>query len=555
MAQVQTAHRRPRLFFAQLSRLSKDPLLLTAIIGVALCTLIFVLYPLLRVVLLPTMDNWQTFLSRRRYLSVAKNTFQMVLLSTISATAIGYIFAYATTRIKDMPLARFFHLVGILPLVSPPFVTGLSFILLFGRRGLITHTLLGLRSDLYGWHGLWLAQTIAFFPVAYMALAGVLNKINPSLEQAAQDMGARGFTLFRTVTFPLTLPGVAAAALLVANFVLADFGNPMLIGGDFSVLATEAYMLITGRYDTNMAAVLVSVLFIPSLVFFLTQRWVLDRKSFVTVTGKPSSMEFVPVAKATKWLVFLVCMLVAIAVLSIYIVVFLGAFTQLWGVDWTLTLANFEYTIFRGRELWNSVRFAAVAALLTANFSVIGSYICYRKRFVGRGALEFLSLLPAALPGTMMGIGYVLAFNQPPILLAGTTAIIIMLMAVRNIPFGYRTGVSALQQIDKSIEEASEDLGAGTGRTFYYVVLPLLKYAFTTTLIYTFIKSINTLSAIIFVVSPGKTVAASSILGLAEHGYWGQASALAAGLIIITFVTLGLFRLIAGDNAQLFDVQ
>lgn len=554
MAQAQVSKRRGGIHVERINRLIRDPILLLAIFGIAFITLIFILYPLLKVILLPTLKNWQTFFSRPRFMNVTKNTFRMVILSTMSATILGYVFAYATTRIEDMPLARLFHLVAILPLISPPFVTGLSFILLFGRRGLITHSLLGLKFDLYGWHGLWFAQTIAFFPVAYMSLAGILKKINPSLEQAAQDMGARGFTLFRTVIFPLTLPGVAAAALLVANFVLADFGNPMLIGGDFSVLATEAYMQITGRYDTKMAAVLVSVLFIPSFVFFLLQRWLLDRKSFVTVTGKPSSMEPTPVSPITKWVIFGICSVISILVLSIYVVVFVGAFTEVWGVNWNLTLANFEYTIFRGQELLNSVRFAAVAAVFTAVFSIVGSYVLYRKRFIGRTALEFLSLLPAALPGTMMGIGYVLAFNQPPILLSGTTAIIVLVMGIRNVPFGYRTGVSALQQIDKSIEEASEDLGAGTGRTFVHIVLPLLRYAFTTTLIYTFIKSINTLSAVIFVVSPGKNVAASSILGLAEHGYWGQASALSAGLILITFASLGLFRLIGGSNARLFDV-
>lgn len=554
MAQPQLAKRRVHISTEQIRRLMRDPFLIVAILAIALGTLTFILYPLLKVVLLPNLNHWRNFFSRARFLTVTKNTFRMVFLSTISATTLGYIFAYATTRIKNMPLARLFHWIGILPLISPPFVIGLSFILLFGRRGLITYSLLGLNFDLYGWHGLWFAQTIAFFPVAYMALAGVLNKINPALEQAAQDLGAKGFTLFRTVTLPLTLPGVAAAALLVANFVLADFGNPMLIGGDFSVLATEAYMLITGRYDTNMAAVLVSVLFLPSLAFFLLQRWVLDRKSFVTVTGKPSSMDHTSVSRPTKWIIFTICALVGILVLSIYVVVFLGAFTELWGVNWNFTLANFDYTIFRGQELWNSVRFAAMAAVITASFSTLGSYILFRKRFVGRSFLEFLSLLPAALPGTMMGIGYVLAFNQKPLILSGTTAIIVLLMGIRNIPFGYRTGVSTLQQIDKSIEEASEDLGAGSGRTFYYVVLPLFKYAFTTTLIYTFIKSINTLSAVIFVVSPGKNVAASSILGLSEHGYWGQASALSAGLIIITFLALGLFRLIARSNAKLFDV-
>jgi iron(III) transport system permease protein len=543
-----------RRHLADLQRIAREPLLLTIVVLIAASLVVLVLFPLLRVVLLPNIQDWVQSVREPRFLMVTRNTMWMVLVSTLTATAIGYIFAFATTRIPRMPLAVFFRFIGILPLVSPPFVTGLAFLLLFGRRGLITHALLGLRLDPYGWHGLWFAQTLAFFPVAYLIIAGVLKRIPPTLEQAARGLGASGFRLFRTVTFPLTLPGVAGAALLVANFVLADFGNPMLIGGRFSVLATEAYMQIMGRYDMTMAAVLATVLFIPSFLFFLLQRWVISRRSYVTVTGKLSALDRPPVSRPVVYGLFAICAVMSTIVLLVYITIFLGAFTKVWGIDWSLTVANFDYTIFRGQELWNSVRFASAAALFVAVLSTLGGYVLYRKKFIGRRFLDFLALLPAALPGTFVGIGYVLAFNNPPLLMTGTAVIIILIMAVRNLPFGYRTAMSSIQQIDPSIEEAAAALGAGSGRTFWHIVLPLLKYTFVSAFMYAFIKSVNTLSAVIFVVSPGRNVAAASILGLADHGYWGMACALAAGLMLITFAALGLFRLVAGKRASLFEV-
>jgi iron(III) transport system permease protein len=534
-------------------RIAADPLLFTLLVIVAGLLVVFILFPVVRVLTLPRLEHWREFVGRPALLRAAIHSLVMMALSTTTATLVGFLFAYGLVR-TQMPLKAFFRTLTLLPLISPPFVTGLAFILLFGRRGLFTYSLLGLDLNPYGWHGLWMAQTLAFFPVAYLTIAGVLRSLDPALELAAQDLGASGFRLFRTVTLPLLTPGIASAGLLVGIFVLADFGNPMLIGGNYSVLATEAYMQVIGRYNTEMAALLASVLLLPSLVLFLVQRYIMEKRSFVTVTGRPSALARKPAPWYVTWPLFGFCLAVSLVILAIYLVIVLGAFSKVWGVDWSLSLRNFQYTIFRQRDLYNSVRFALSASVLTAVLATLGAYLIERKRFLGREVLDFFTVLPAAIPGTLMGIGYVLAFNQPPLELTGTAAIIVLSMAFRTLPVGYRNAVSALHQIDVAIERASEDLGADSLRTFVHIVLPLLKYAFFATLIYTFVKSINTLSAVIFLISPGNVVASASILGLAEHGYWGQAAALATALISLGLLSVLAFRLIAGRRARLFEL-
>jgi iron(III) transport system permease protein len=534
-------------------RIAVDPLGSGVTALVILLLGLFVLLPVARVLAQPGQAEWVRLLTTSRWLRLGGNTLLIAVLSTASAVALGFLFAYATSR-PDVPLRTLFKLIAILPLVSPPFVGGLAFILLFGRRGLVTYSLLGLSGDIYGWHGLWMVQTLAFFPIAYLALAGVLRRINPTLEFAAQDLGARGFRLFRTVTLPLAIPGLASAALLVGIYALSDFGNPMLVGGAFKVLATETYTQVTGWGDLGMAAALSGALLVPSLALFMLQRYWVEGRSYVTITGKGSFADPLPTSGPVRWGLFTACALVALVLLATYAAVFVGAFARTWGVNWRPTLANFEYTVFRGGQLWNSIRFAAMAAVGGSAFSVLAAYLVHRKRFPGRGAVDFTAVLPAALPGTLIGVGYILAFNTPPLALTGTGTIIVAAMLFRTIPVGYRAAVAGLAQIAPSIEEGAADLGARPLRTLWDVTLPLIRSAFTSALVFTFIRSMNTLSAVIFLVSPGTVVASASILALAEHGDWGQASAMAASLMSAVFLVLLGVRLLSGGRMRLFEL-
>jgi iron(III) transport system permease protein len=534
-------------------RLTVDPLGLGAAAFVAGLLAVFVLFPVVRVLAQPGVPEWVRLLTDPRWLRLGGNTLMIGALSTASAVIVGFLFAYATSR-PDVPLRNLFKWIAILPLVSPPFVGGLAFILLFGRRGVITYSLLGLRGDIYGWHGLWMVQTFAFFPIAYLTLAGVLRRINPTLEYAAQDLGAHGFRLFRTVTLPLATPGLTSAALLVGIYALSDFGNPMLVGGPFKVLATETYTQVTGWGDLGMASALSAALLLLSLVLFAAQRYWVEGRSYVTVTGKGSFADPLPTPTPLRWGLFIACSLVALILLAIYAVVFVGAFARIWGVNWHPTLENFEYTVFRGRQLWNSVRFAGLAALGGSVFAVLAAFLIQRKRFPGRAAADFAAILPAALPGTLIGVGYILAFNTPPLALTGTGTIIVAAMLFRTIPVGYRAAIAGLAQIAPSIEEGAADLGARPLRTLWDVTLPLIRSAFTSALVFTFIRSMNTLSAVVFLISPGNVVASASILALAEHGEWGQASAMAASLMSTVFLVLLGFRLLTGGRMRLFEL-
>lgn len=534
-------------------RIWQNPAVPVSILLLAVGLGMVVVLPGLRVLTQPRLEDWLSFLSSSRWLRITANTLWITALSTSSATLVGFAFAFAVTR-AQVPLAWLFRYGMLLPLIAPPFITGLSFLLLFGRRGLITYELLGLTADVYGWHGLWLVQTLAYFPIAALTLVGVLAGIPPSLEHAAHDLGARPGRVFRTITLPLATPGLASAALLVAIFVLGDFGNPMLVGGPFKVLATEAYAQVTGWYNLEMAATLSTVLLLPTLAVFLTQRYLLERRSFVTVGARTTALAASAVPGAVRWGLFGLCSGVLLLLVMIYGVILYGAFAHTWGVDWRPTLRNFEYTLLRTSVLWNSTRFAATAGVLGALISIVAAFLLHRHRFAGRGLMDFAMVFPAAVPGTLMGIGYILAFNQPPLVLTGTGAIIVLAMLIRVLPVGYRTGVALLHQIGPSLEESAADLGARPLRVFRTIVFPLLRPAFAGAVIYGFVRSMNTLSSVIFLISPGNSVASASILALAEHGQWGRSSALAVSLVSVSVLVMLAARLAMGRRFRPFDL-
>ena len=261
---------------AELRALRREPQLLAAIAILFALFAVFVIYPFVRLICVPTMEDWNAAIHGQAFWEAFWHTLVSSLLATTTAMVLGFLYAYAMNYV-ELPGRRFFQVVALLPSMAPSVVSGLAFIMLFGRRGFITWNLLGLKADLYGWIGLWVVQTIAFFPLAYITISGVLRAISPNLELAAQNLGARGFYLFRTVTLRLATPGLASAFLLVGINTLADFGNPMLVGANYHVLATEAYAQVVGAWNLPMGAVLSVVLVIPTLAVFFIQRYYLEK--------------------------------------------------------------------------------------------------------------------------------------------------------------------------------------------------------------------------------------------------------------------------------------
>jgi len=524
------------------------------LLGVALFLALTVLYPLLIVLARPRWAHWVELAGTPYYLRIAGNTLLLALLSSVSATAVGFLFAYAIEK-AHVPWRSAFRVIATLPLFSPPFVLGLALIYLFGRNGLITKHLFGVEADIYGWHSLWLVQTLCFFPIAFLTISDVLRGLNPTIEQAARSLGASRFAIFRTIVLPLAFPGIGSAFLLTAMFVLGDFGNPLILGGRFKVLAVEAYAQVLGRFNIEMGAVVATLLLLPALLLFFANQSLEQGLRYVTVTGKGSRMDRIPSGAGVRWGLWLACALLAGGILLIYLTVVLGAFTRVWGVDWTPTFSHMTRVFFEphamGRTpIWNSVKYSAAAGLLAAFFATFAAYVIQRKAGRARRFLDFLAILPAGIPGTFMGIGYILAFNSPPLLLTGTALIIVLNMIARALPVGYRTACATLQQIHPSIEEGARDLGARLPRVFADIVFPLLKAPFASAFIYTFMVSMNTLSSVIFLVSAGTNLATVFIIQFVERGEWSTAAAMGVGTMAVTFSVLAVFRLVTAHPGR-----
>ena len=535
-------------------RMKREPLLVFTIVVMMAALALFVLYPILRVFTFPGLSDYARMVQDARYLRAAWHSLLMVVLSTLSATLFGFLFAFAIAK-TDMPLRRLFKGIVILPLFSPPFMVAFSYLMMFGRSGLITHGIFGLRTSILGWHGLWLSETIAFFPVAALTIESVLQSIAPSLEYAGRNLGATGYKLFRTVTLPLATPGVAGAALLVSILVLADFGNPIMIAGDFSVLATEAWLRVEGWADVKGAAVLSAILLLPSAIIFIAQRYWVGRRSYVTITGKVAAMAPERVAGYVRWGLFAFCLLVSIMILLVYVALLLGAFVKGWGFDWSPTLKWLSDVGRHVGELVRSLLFSLAAGAGSALFAMTCAYLVTRKRFVFRKLVDFACILPAALPGIFLGIGYSISFTRRPLDLYGTAAIIILSMLFWNISMGYQTGIGALNQISPSLGEAASNLGAGSMRIFRQIEVPLLKGPFFSAFIVAFIRSITTLSVIVFLATSSNSVVTFSIMNLVSDGFYGRAAALTSVLLAIALGVLGLARGLVGGKIDLFRAQ
>jgi len=531
------------------------------VVGIFGLLLVFIVYPLARVLtvsLFPegtlTLKLYQEFLASWFIRQAFVNSVVMGVLTAVGGTAVGFLFAFTLTR-TNIPGKGFLTLAAILPVISPPFVSALSIILLFGNNGLITRQLFGLRDfAIYGLRGLLLSQVFTFFPVAYLTLRGILESLGGTLEDAAMNLGATRWKAFRRVTLPLCLPGLASAFLVLFIESIADFGNPLILGGSgFPVLSVQVYLQVTGMYDLPGGAALAVILLVPSVTTFLVQRYWVARKRYVTVTGKPTRAVLRAVSPGMQWTLFGACSAVTLFVLLFYATIVVGAFSRAWGADHSLTLRNFGYVFGVGAQaIKDTLIIAVTSSPLAGLLGMAIAFLVSRRRFPGRQAMEFISILNFAVPGTVIGIGYILAFNQRPLLLTGTALILITNFLFRYIPVGIQSGMAGLRQIDPSIEEAATNLGASSHTTFRRITLPLLVPAFFSGLVFSFVRAMTAISAAIFLVSADWNLMTVQILSQTEAGRLGAAAAFSVLLILIILLAIGVIRLILG---QLFDYR
>ena len=390
-------------------------------------------------------------------------------------------------------------------------------------------------------------------PVTYMMLKGLLKNIDPSLEEAARDMGASRFKVFTSVTLPLMLPGLGNAFLVTFIESIADFANPMIIGGSYDTLATTIYLQITGSYDKPGAAAMAVVLLCITLAMFAVQKYYLEAKTSATLTGKASRGRMLIEDKSVKVPLTVLCAVAASFVILMYICVPIGSFFPTWGYKFfPLTGKWFKlvFTRYHGFQAFrDSFVLSLIAAPITALLSMIISYLVVKRKFKAKGFIEAVSMLAMAVPGTVLGVGYIRGFAGGVFHtgflqgLYGTGLILIIVFVVRSLPTGTRSGISALRQIDKSIEESAYDMGADSFRVFMTVTLPLIKDSFLSGLVTAFVRSITAISAIILLVTPQFLLITVQINEFAEKGSYSLACAFATILILITYGAVLLMNL------------
>lgn len=553
--------RRGEEMWNRLVTLLHDPMLVVAIVLVFVALAVFVVFPLVRVVMVSLKDrqgNWDVttyvrMFSNRYMRQGFLNSLLMGGLTAVFGSLVGYLFAYTVNR-TDIPLKGVFRLIAVLPIVFPPFVGALSIIMLFGFNGLITAGLFGVRNfPVYGLWGLMMAQVVCFFPVAFITLDGVLSTISPTLEDAALNLGANRWQAFRKVVLPLSVPGLASTLLVLFIESLADFGNPLILAGSrFPVLSVQAYLQITGMFDTRGGAALAVWLLFPSALAFIVQKYWVGRRKYVTVTGKPTTSVLKSVNQPVKWFLFLLCSTIALFIVVIYGTIFWGAFVQAWGMNNTPTLENFRYVFDIGMEAIKDTLVVAFSSTpLSALLGMIMAFLLVRKVFPGRKLMEFISMLSFAVPGTVIGIGYILAFNTPPLLLTGTLAILVLNFVFRYMPVGIQAGVALLSQVDAGIEEAAYTLGASNRQVFLHVTLPLIVPAFFSALVFAFVRAMTAVSAAIFLVSARWNLMTVQILSQSDSGRLSEACAFSVVLIAIIMGFVGFLNLVLRNRVRL----
>ena len=509
-------------------------------------------------------------LAGKQSCGVAWNTLFLGLMTATSTVLLGTAMALMSERASKRFTARFskpLNILAMLPIITPPFVVGLGLILLFGRAGVVNQFLeyaFGIEPTrwFYGWFGVWIAQSFAFTPIAFMIMRGVVQGIAPSLEEASQTLRATPIQTFMTVTLPLLKPGLANAFLVGFIESMADFGNPIVVGGQFAVLSTEIFFAIVGaQYDQGRAASLAWILTGFALAVFFIQRSVLGNKSYTTVSGKGDAGIAMPLPPLVHRLVHGVALPWMAFTLVVYAFAFAGGFVQTWGRDYTFTLNHFrttfalewgEFGIVWAGTAWNSFfttfKLAAISAPMTATVGLLIAWLLARTEFKGQSAFEFAALLAFAIPGTVLGISYIMAFNVPPFELTGTALIIVLCFMFRNLPVGVRAGTAAFKQLDKSLDEASMMLRASSVQTLRFVVLPLLKPALVAALVYSFVRAITTVSAVIFLVTAENELATTYIIGRVGNGDYGVALAYCTVLIVLMSIATALIQYFVGER-------
>ena len=489
-----------------------------------------------------TLENFQKYFTTSYTLNALWHSLYVSSVTTFIVTVIIFFFAYAMTRTTISGKA-FFRNIIMMPLIAPSIVQALALIYLFGRNGLITAHLLQTDWNIYGSTGIIVSEVLYCLPHAFVILYTTLSAVDIRLDEAAESLGATPFKVFTRITLPSAKYGIFSAAALTFNLTITDFGNPVVIGADYNVLATEIYAQVTNLYRFDLGATISIILLVPSLMAFMLNYYI-SRKTFSMISG--AAKPVIPPSRPLKKLVYKTyCSLISLSIILVFLTVVVGSFVKIWPYDWSLTFQHYHFPSIGGYSaIWTSLWISLIVGIAGAFLTLIAGYVMETRKPYFKQLIYLLSVMPAAIPGLVMGLGYILAFNKPYYIFYGTPWIIVINVVICNFTLGILSSISNLRNIDPSIEEASISLGGDAIRTFFRIILPLSKVAFFQNFTYFFMRSMTTISAVVFLVSATVHLAAIEIIMLDNDGWTASANAMCTSIIVIVMAMLGILQLI-----------
>lgn len=526
-----------------------------AVIGLAVAVvvplLLFVVAPLFEIFKMSFvtadgigMGNYVRYINSPKFTRVVGNSLAVAATTTTITVLLAYALAYAMRR-TAMPLKNVFGSVALLPLFAPSLVQALGIVFLFGRNGVINRTF-DLGIDIYGFWGIVISDVFYSFPHAYLILSAALAVADARLYESAQVLGATGARIFRDITLPSTKYGILSATFVVFTIVITDFGNPMVIGGDYNVLATEIYNQVSGQGNFQMGAVIGVMLLVPAALAVIAEKWIM-RRHHATITERSQPLQIVRHRlrdRAGLIFALIVCAMIG----AIVLVVVVASFVTLWPYNMHVSLRHYRFEVQNGLQplltsIWVSLMAAGIGVLVT----IAGACVTRRLRNLAGQCLYFLSILPAAVPGMVLGLGYILVFNDPknPLeFLYGTLLILALCNVYHYHAQGYLIATTSINQISRVFDEASTSLGGGFLKTLWEVILPIISPSIISVGVFFFVRSMVTLSAVIFLVTPATQVAAVSVLLLDDAGNQNQAAAFSVCIMLVVALALLLFHLV-----------
>lgn len=530
----------------------RSPLFYPLYFTILLYLILFIVAPLLLTFSSVSIKDIIAVLKANDYKKVIAHSFLLCFLSSTLSVIVGYLYAYIIEEFT-LPARKVFAALPLIHLVTPPFISGLSFILLFGRQGLVTKTLLHLDLSIYGLWGIVLSQVSFFFPVAYLISRGVIQNINPLYKDVAHNMGASRIKVFITITLPLSFPALLSSLLFIAVSSLSDFGNPMLIGGRYQVLSTAIYTSLTTWLDSKTSIVLGQVLFIPSLTLFIAQNIYTNKNKIkVAMVGDRSVKDKVKVDKShltpLQVLAFLFCSFIALLLIMQLLSIVAASITRLWQVDNSFTLSHIKHITRYKDVLLNTLKFSLISATLTSILAFLISFYTCKTTIFARNLLDILSLSPSCICGTLLGLSFLTAASK--LHFDNSSILIVLSMITSFLPFAYKNISSAMMEHKESLQNAAYTLGASPLYALVTITLPLSIKDIFRAFIYVFSRSLGTLSAIVFLVSYDNKTTSLAILNLSGEGYFGDACALSSFLLIITFTLFIALNAIVKRNKR-----